>query len=49
MSEREDHFHLESGWPPWQGQPRDGRHRFKLAVRLTLLTLIVAMTAAASG
>jgi hypothetical protein len=25
MSEREDNFHLGSGWPPWKGDPPDDR------------------------
>jgi hypothetical protein len=46
MSEREDHFHLEAGWPPWKDKPRDGWDRFKLAVRLALLTVLAAMIGA---
>lgn len=46
MSEREEHFNLGSGWPPWKDEPIDKRERLRLAVRLALFIAVAALVGA---
>ena len=46
MSEPNDHFNLESRWPPWKAEPSDKQGNARLTLRLAFLIAIVALIGA---